>query len=406
MTDCPPPPRDLVPRFPPARDVPPDDRSLLHLLYRKIPFPNTEWWWLCGVLELRSPAGESKRVSLIVNVQLNSALYGCDPPAVFVIALRDLDGGALHSCGVRGAFFGGPSYCFEADGVRFSRADPASKSFSEELLAADARPEQVEDARAQGGCSLHVRRPHFSIELFLVGQSMTIPGQRGWIDYDPDGPFPFWGTSKLRLYRPSGSLILGEGGEGPWEVVSGSVHFEQQCLLLSATQPLMAQSMLQPLLALDQFRKMGPAGYKWHYYTASFGGKILVLLFMWNTKTGRILKESGLVTWGSGEHAAASEWRFEPSRYYYRRGIGIPERATLEFKFDHGPLEGWSRLEVNHQPTTDWFVPYHLSGNLVCWAHEATCQARLMNERSGAVDLFVNQETIDFEHGIVLEDYA
>jgi len=397
--------QDLVPRYPPARDLPADDRSLLHLLYRKIPFPNTEWWWLCGVLELCSATGARKRVSLIANVQLNAALYGCDPLPVFAITLRDLEGTAHYSYGTRGAFFGGASYCFEADGVRFARADPSSPSFDEELLAAGVSAEHSEEARTQGLCSLHVRRHNFSIELFLFGQSMTIPGKRGWIDYDPDGPFPFWGTSKLRLYRPSGSLRLGENAEGPWEVVGGSVHFEQQCLLLSATLPLMAHSMLQPLVALDQWRRLGPPGFKWHYYTASFEGKLLVFLFMWSSKTGRILKESGIVTWGSGEHAAASEWRFEPSRYYYRRNIGIPERATLEFKFEQGPLEGWSRLDVEHSPSTDWFVPYHLSFNLVCYAHEATCTARLTNERIGTIELFVNQETIDCERGVVMEDH-
>jgi hypothetical protein len=364
-------------------------------LYTKIPFPNTEWWWTCSTVVAREPSGEERTVSIVTNVQLNGSTLGREPSPVAVVAVRDLQNGVTLRQRARGTLSDGPAARFVSPTMRLARCEPDLSSYDEERLAMGLRPSFAPVKNRPGLYCVRVDSSEFLLELNLTEEGMSILGKRGWVEFDPKGPVPLWGTRKLRTYRPSGWLRFEAHGK-PWVIVSGAAHFEQQCLLPTASLSSFVGAMAEPRLAIHHFRLLHELELKFHYITARALDSLITVFVLWSVSSGRILSERVTVMWGDAQWEEVTDFEFTPSAYYGCRGVSVPRHVEVAWVGRDGPYRGSCRLSLTHDPSMDWHVPYALGGDLSCMAHEATCTATLRHEDHEPLAIIANQETVDY----------
>lgn len=387
-------------RFPPARDIPRDDGSLLRALYHRIPFPNTEWWWQCLHLRARSDAGDTREFSVVVNVQLSGALVGPEPRPVAMCAVRDLTRGADWCSIAAGHLSDDASARFLAPGWHIARAEPTSASYAEQWLSLGASAAEAQRF-PEGLTGLSIDSDVGALELTLGCRASARIGTNGWLDYDPAGPFPLWASNKIRMHEPSGWLTVGGGDRRRFHVTGGTGHYDHQCLLPTARVPHLAGALLQREGIASMQRALRDAALKWHWYLVVLGQAHLWVFAAWSTATGRVLKSFGVLLNQDGRTEEVRDLTLEPRAYYEVGGVSVPRRSTIEFRAERAIESGDYRVDLVHDAGRDWLVPYLLPLDTVCLAHEACCETHV--ERNGVElegDWVANQETIDFVRSV------
>ncbi|HVU05074.1 MAG TPA: hypothetical protein VHE30_25165 [Polyangiaceae bacterium] len=348
---------------------------MIRTLFRGARFPDSEWWWHSVFVEAVDDAGRTRPFSIVTNVQLTGApLSGeCRPAAV--VAIRDLERRETTVRFARGTLENGRAAGFFRRGWQLGRLDPEDPAWNEHAFAADLEPDRVRGALSGGAYVVHVNAEGLVLRLLLRQHVMARFGRRGWLDYDPRGLLPLWATSKMRLAEPTGTFRTGDGPT--WTVTSGVAHFEQQCVLPSAMLPSVGAASLSAGSYLAESGRGLPAVPAWNWFRTTLPcGASLSAFVMWDSLTGRPMRRfAGLVDrLGLSFELPESDVEFllrEPRR------VGetiVPRVGIVELVVPPGPhrvVPGPYAIRFDHDPETDFRVPYLTGAGLACIAHEA-----------------------------------
>jgi hypothetical protein len=402
-------PLERMGAHPPGRAVPEHDASVMRMLFRGARFPDTEWWWNTIHVEVADESGHRRNLSIITNVQLmGEPLRGELRPAA-VVAIRDVFTGERWVRTSRGVLSNDEACRYTTPGWTLMRLDPSRRAFDEDAFSVGIEPDDARRRFPKGAYVVQVETETFEVDLLLAQTKWGLLGPKGWLDYNERGRLPLWATTKTRMADPRGTIHLSTRGHWrSYEVVGGSAHFEQQCVLPSASLPVLALVALDPRdaeRALTELRTIRP---KWHWYRASLGRGVHFTGFvMWSMRTGAPMRKLGALFDPFGHVVAVDPrtLRVEPYDHYSVGDVTVPRATRIRFdlpaRAHHAPV-GEYELDLRHAPDIDWRVPYQCPMGLVCMAHEAHAVVETaVDGRSWDASGVATQETIDLEASLL-----